>query len=113
MFYVVYSTYILITKILKTDKTLNIYSIFSVVFFTYFFVIDNSEVWTNRWEKDVMYRIANSDEKVITYDDHVTVVSWYEIAKPEDSEPSVRCMRLWKILDKDVRFYCPNPRKEQ
>lgn len=116
IFYEVYSSYILLNFCLKANKYRNIYAAFIILFAGYFFAIDDPAAWRNDAEKKMIYKIAQSKDKMVYLDYECTIISWNVAREDWQSEYAVRCLKRWNIIDKnrDVKFiYSPQSTEEK
>ncbi|MCR6641657.1 MAG: hypothetical protein NVV82_22370 [Sporocytophaga sp.] len=67
---------------------------------------DEPEFNKNECERKSIIHIAESPEQIIKIDNGCTVLSWYNIEKPEESWLYIRQLKLWGIVkDENKRYY--------
>ena len=62
----------------------------------------------NLCEKKALEKISNSSEKVVKLNSDCSVISWYTVLKPDDSEPGAQLLYFWKIVPEKKLYYYNN-----
>ncbi len=97
------STLFLIKNI--PGKHIRLYILLIVSVFLIYTYADKPNFNNNKCEKTALQKITNSKSEIVALDEDCSVVSWYKIEKPEDSDLNAQLLYKWKITDRIKLYY--------